>query len=136
MHVHGHSAYVLAAGNGDILAADGSLDPSKVQLNLEDPPLSDTTAVPQALASSYLGGSAAGASDGAMSAPAPSPSSGEGGGSMGSMGGKRRKGRKLAQGDGMASMGSTNNTAADSTTTTTLDGYSVLRFTADNPGVW
>lgn len=85
MHIHGYSYWVLAAGNGDVLGPDGSLDASKVSLDLEAPPLRDNVAVPQA-----------------VSAPAPSPSSSAG------------MTRRLMAGGSMADMGSGSAAAAPS----------------------
>jgi hypothetical protein len=48
-HLHGSGFFVLAAGNGNPLGADGlSLAPG-LKLNLKDPPVKDTIAVPQAV---------------------------------------------------------------------------------------
>lgn len=81
MHIHGNSYWVLAAGNGDVLGADGALDPRKVRLNTANPPLRDNVAVPQAVdappspptagSRRMLGGGMS--AMGAAPAPAPAP---------------------------------------------------------------
>lgn len=49
MHFHGQGFWVLGSGNGQILTPSDTLDPSKLKLNLANPPLRDTVAVPQAV---------------------------------------------------------------------------------------
>jgi FtsP/CotA-like multicopper oxidase with cupredoxin domain len=48
-HLHGSGFWLLAAGNGDPLAADGKGLAPGVKLNVADPPVRDTVAVPQAV---------------------------------------------------------------------------------------
>jgi FtsP/CotA-like multicopper oxidase with cupredoxin domain len=47
-HLHGAGFWVLAAGNGEAVGADGKLVPG-IKLNLRDPPVKDTIAVPQSV---------------------------------------------------------------------------------------